>query len=49
LLGKGDDSAVIILFAPENQPGGGQAAMENFVSQAGDAVEAVLAQARANR
>ncbi|MGE5384594.1 MAG: exosortase A [Betaproteobacteria bacterium] len=49
LLGRGDDSASIILYAPENQPGGALAALEEFSRSGGAAVEVALRQAKAAR
>jgi exosortase A len=46
LMGQGDDSAVVVLYAPKEQPGGGEAAMEAFVRVAGGAIDAALRQAR---
>ena len=49
LAGQGDDSAVIIVYAPKEQAGGGEAAMEAFMLAAGPEIERVLRQARAAR
>lgn len=39
LLGQGDDSAVVVLYAPKDQPGGGEAALEAFVRDGGGALD----------
>jgi exosortase A len=46
LLGQADDSAVIILYAPKDQPGGGQAALQSFVQTSAAAVETELRRAK---
>lgn len=49
LLGQGDDSAVIILYAPKDQPGGGEGALEAFSVAAGAAIEDALQKTRQQR
>lgn len=49
LLGQGDDAAVIILYAPKEQPGGGQAALERFAREHGLAIRNTLEATRAQR
>ncbi|HTJ96308.1 MAG TPA: exosortase A [Rhodocyclaceae bacterium] len=49
LQGHGDDAAVIILFAPENQPGGAEAALENFSASQLSAIQNLLEQTRKQR
>lgn len=49
LTGQGDDSAVIILYAPERQPGGAEAAIEAFVQANAGAVDALLRETRGRR
>lgn len=43
LLGRGDDSAVVILYAPTTE--GGESALESFAAASGEAFEASLRQA----
>lgn len=45
LLGRGDDSAVVIVYAPRAAEGG-EAALESFLASSGGALEAALGQAR---
>jgi exosortase A len=45
LLGQADDSAVIVLYAPEEQLGGAQAALKAFVQAAGPSLDAALRKA----
>ena len=49
LTGQGDDSAVIIVYAPKEQAGGGEAAMEAFMRAASPEIERVLTQTREKR
>jgi len=49
LLGHGDDSAVIVVYASEDQPGEADAALEAFVRDAGPALDAMLASVRVQR
>jgi EpsI family protein len=42
LAGQGDDSAVIIVYAPKEQAGGGEAAIEAFVQAAAPEIELAL-------
>lgn len=49
LLGQGDDSAVIIVYAPKYQSGGGEAALAAFVEAAGPQIEEALRQTRERR
>jgi exosortase A len=49
LTGQGDDSAVIIVYAPKEQAGGGEAAMEAFMRAASPEIERVLTQTRDKR
>ena len=49
LMGRGDDSAVIIVYAPKEDAGGGEAALEAFVQSATPEIERVLGQTRAVR
>jgi exosortase A len=46
LMGQGDDSAVVILYAPNDSPGGGEAALEAFAKAAGTTIEAALGPGR---
>lgn len=46
LMGQGDDSAAIIVYAPKYQPGGGEAALAAFVAAAGGQIEEALRQTR---
>ena len=49
LTGQGDDSAAVVLYARQDQPGGAEAALEAFVSVSGSGIAAVLADARSQR
>ena len=49
LTGQGDDSAAVVLYAPEDQPGGAEAALEAFVAGGGSGIAAVLADAKSQR
>ena len=49
LKGRGDDSAVVIVYADEEQPGGGRAALEAFVGAAAGAIETALQRTRDQR
>lgn len=49
LLGQGDDSAVIILYAPKTQAGGGEMALQRFASDNASLIAATLRRARAQR
>ena len=49
LTGKGDDSAVIILYAPQSQAGGGEAALEELARAAAPVIEKTLQQTTAAR
>ena len=47
LTGKGDDSAVVILYAAQNQAREGEAVLEDFARAAGPAIESALRQTMA--
>jgi EpsI family protein len=49
LMGRGDDSAVVILYALKGQGGEGEAALVAFVQANAGAVVALLQQTRAGR
>ena len=49
LMGRGDDSAVVIVYAPKEDAGGGEAALEAFAEAATPEIERVLSQTRAVR
>ena len=49
LMGRGDDSAVVIVYARKERPGEAEAALATFVRDAGPAIEAMLAETRARR
>jgi len=49
LFGQGDDAAVIILYAPKEQAGGGEAALQRFARDNGAAIIATLEATRARR
>lgn len=49
LTGQGDDAAAVVLYAPQDQPGGGEAALEAFLAGGGHGIAAVLADARRQR
>jgi EpsI family protein len=49
LTGQGDDSAVIIVYAPKEQAGGGEAALEAFVNAAAPEIERALSRTRDKR
>lgn len=42
LLGQGDDSAVVVLFAPKEGAGGGESTLQAFAQSAGGAIETAL-------
>jgi EpsI family protein len=46
LLAQSDDSAAIVVYAPEDRPGDADAALEAFVRDAGPALDATLASVR---
>ena len=48
-MGRGDDSAVVIVYAPKEDAGGGEAALEAFAEAATPEIERVLSQTRAVR
>ena len=49
LLGRGDHSAVIIVYAARDQPGGADASLETFLSDNYGAIDAMLRQARGSQ
>ncbi len=49
LTGQGDDSAAVVLYAPEDQPGGGEAALQAYLASNGQGIGAALAKAREQR
>ncbi len=49
ITGQGDDSAVIIVYAPKEQAGGGEAALEAFIDSAWPEIDSVLRQTRDGR
>lgn len=49
LAGRGDDSAVIIVYAPKEPAGGGEAAVRDFVSAAWPEIESALRRTRDQR
>ena len=49
LVGRGDDSAVIVLYTLKGAPGEAEATLERFVREAGPSVEKMLADTRARR
>jgi exosortase A len=49
ITGQGDDSAVIIVYAPKEQAGGGEAALEAFAQAAATEIESVLSRTKAKR
>lgn len=49
LTGQGDDSAAIFVYAPKEQAGGGDAALEAFVHAAAPEIERLLSQTREQR
>jgi exosortase A len=46
ITGQGDDSAVIIVYAPKEQAGGGEAALEAFIHVAWPEIESLLRRTR---
>jgi exosortase A len=46
LLGQGDDSAVVVLYAPKGEAGSGEAALTGFAADADPTIEAALRQTR---
>ena len=49
LTGQGDDSAAVVIYAPEDQPGGGEAALEAYLAEAGSGIGKLLADAKRQR
>ena len=49
LLGRGDDSAVVIVYTTQGPPGEAEATLDAFLRDAGPAIEAMLAETRARR
>jgi len=49
LMGQGDDSAVVIVYAPKEQAGGGEAALEAFAQAAAPAIASALSRTREQR
>lgn len=49
LMGQGDDSAAVALYAPEDQPGGADAALEAFLASRGGSIASLLAEAKRQR
>lgn len=49
LLGQGDDSAVVVVYAPKDSAGGADALLGRFVSAALPSIEAALQQTRSQR
>lgn len=49
LQGRGDDSAVVVMYALEDQPGGGARALQAFANAAAAPIEAALRQTRDQR
>jgi len=49
LTGQGDDSAVIILYAPKEQIGGGEVVLQNFAKAAVPEIENALSRTREKR
>lgn len=49
LMGQGDDSAVIILYAPKDQAGDGVSVLEDFAKAAGSAIESALKRTQEKR
>lgn len=46
LTGRGDNSAVIVIYTPKDQPAGGDAVLESFLVANYDAINALLLKAR---
>jgi hypothetical protein len=49
LTGRGDDGAVIVVYADKERPGEAEASLADFIRDAGPAIEAMLADTRARR
>lgn len=49
LIGQGDDSAVIIVYAPKEQAGGGEEALDAFIAAAAPEIQSVLRRTREKR
>jgi exosortase A len=49
LTGRGDDSAVVIVYTTQERPGEAEATLDAFIGDAGPAIEAMLAETRARR
>jgi exosortase A len=47
LTGRGDDSAAVFVYAPESQPQGADAALADYLAEAGGGIAALLEGARA--
>jgi hypothetical protein len=48
-MGRGDDSAVVIIYASDERSGDAEAKLDAFLRDAGPAIEAMLAETRARR
>jgi EpsI family protein len=49
LMGRGDDSAVVIVYTRTDQPEKAEATLGSFLRDAGSAIEAMLSATRARR
>ena len=49
LTGRGDDSAVVVVYARKEQPGEAEAALNAFIGDAGPGIASALAKARDQR
>ena len=49
LTEQGDDSAAVVIYAPEEQPGDGEAVLQAYLASGGSGIAAVLANARGQR
>ena len=49
LMGRGDDSAIVVVYARKGRPGEAEAALDTFIGDAGPGIAAALAKARDRR
>jgi hypothetical protein len=49
LMGRGDDAAIVVVYARKDRPGEADAALDAFIRDAGPTIEAALAGTRDRR